>query len=139
MANLVYSEHPEALKIVSGLRDMYPEQFAHIDTTEIGVVMAVGAEKPKSWMFKVEGIKPHTAVYCKKRYIIYFLDVTWNILNENQKIAMLFKALTQIPDEFDGKVSPDDLKDCKKLVKAFGTDYMQSPGLPNLLKEKQII
>ena len=130
----------EADDMVAKLCEMYPEKFGHIDATMIGCAAISGKEKPESqrWDGKISGIKPPASLWSKKVYCIHFFKTTWDQYDETHRAAMLFRLLTQVSEECDGKVLPEDLKDSYCLVKAFGCDYMKSPGLPNLVSAKQV-
>ena len=138
----VYELMPEADQMVAALVEKYPEKFGHIaDPSIIGCVGITGKAKPESqsWDGKICGVKQPEGLWSKKNYCIKFFKETWEKYNECQRAAMLFRLLTRVAEDCDGKILPEDLKECYCLVKAFGLNYMDSPGLPDLLKSKQII
>lgn len=130
----------EAEQMIVALCQMHPEKFGKIDPDLIGCAAITGKDKPATqvWDAKIGGIREPEALWSKKKYCIQFFRSTWDSYDEIRRAAMLFRMLERIPDECNGKVSPETLKDSYCLVKAFGTDYMKSATLPNLLKEKQI-
>ena len=130
----------DADDLVAALISAYPEDLGHISDPEIiGCAAITGKNKPnEKWDAKIEGIKEPAALWSKKVYCISFYKSTWDGYAQNQREAMLFKLLERIPDDCNGKVLPEDLKDSYRLVKKFGTDYMVNPKLPSLIKEKQV-
>ena len=130
----------DAEEMVAQLCDKYPEKFGHIDQSSIGCAAITGKDKPPTqiWDAKIGGIREPEALWSKKKYCIQFYKSTWELYDKRLRAAMLFKLLVRIPDDCDGKVLPEDLKDCYCLVKAFGPDYMKSPNMPDLLDQKQI-
>ena len=129
----------EADDMVAKLVQKYPEKFGHIDPEVIGCAAIGGKTKPEgqTWDAKLGGIREPEALWSKKTYCSQFYKSTWDTYDARQRAAMLFKLLVRIPDESNGKVLPEDLKDCYCLVKAFGPDYMKNPSLPDLLDQKQ--
>lgn len=129
----------EAEDMVKSLVETYPEKFGHIDANVIGCAAITGKEKPESqnWDAKIGGIRAPEALWSKKSYCIQFYKSTWEKYDGPHRQHMLFKLLERIPDDCDGKVLPEDLKDSYCLVKQYGPDYMKKLELPDLLRQKQ--
>lgn len=128
----------EAENMVLALVQAFPTRFGHIDPEIIGCAAITGKDKPDSqqWDAKIGGIREPEALWSKKTYCIQFYKSTWDNYDEEHRQHMLFKLLERIPEGCDGKVLPEDLKDCYALVKKYGPDYMKMTQLPNLLKDK---
>lgn len=128
----------DADDMVAKIVERNPEKFGHVDATQIGIAMIAGKDPPDSqdWDAKISGIVQPESLFSKKTYVIWFFKSTWEKYDKRQRSAMLFRQLVRIPDEFDGKLLKEDLKDCRALVKAFGLDYMSSPNLPDLTENK---
>ena len=131
----------EADDLVKQIVAAKPEHFNKIDPDQIGCVMIVNKEPPKGqdWDAKISGITAPDLLFAKKTYVVQFYKSTWDKYDRRQRIAMLIRLLFRIPEEFDGSILKEDLKDSRKLVKAFGVDYMTNPKLPDLLEDKLAI
>jgi hypothetical protein len=129
----------EADEMVKKIIQTYPERFSHIDPDQLGCAMIEGKDPPDSqdWDCKINGITAPEQLFSKKTYVLHFFRSTWEKYDKRQRAAMLFRQIVRIPEEFDGKLAKEDLKDCRCLVKAFGLGYMNSPKLPDLLDAKQ--
>lgn len=130
----------DAEQMIVKICDLYPDKFGHIDPNVIGVAAITNKNRPDSQAFdsSMVGIKPPITLYTQKRYIIYFFKNIWDGYTPAQKGFMLIAKLSRIDEELTGKVLPEDLKDVKCLVKAFGVDYLNNPHLPDPLDMKQI-
>lgn len=130
----------EAEDIARRLIDKYPEKLGHIGVDEIGVAAIVNKPRPDTadWFAKTKGIKHPEALYCPKKYIIFFHMDTWDQFDPVTKQYMILAELMRIPDPPDGSVLKKDIQDVKALVKTFGVDYLENANKPNLLEEKQV-
>ncbi len=138
-AEPVWELHREAEDMVKALISMYPEDLGHITDHEIiGCAAIAGKDKPEGqqWDAQIEGIKEPPALWSKKVYCIKFYKSTWDQYSAPQRQWMLFKQVSRIPEECNGKVLPFDLQDSYKIVKEFGPDYMKDPNLPDILTAK---
>lgn len=129
----------EAEDMVRALCQTYPEKFGHIDPDIIGCAAITGKDRPEGqqWDAKIGGIREPEALWSKKSYCIQFYKTTWEKYDDEHRQHMLAKLLERIPDDCDGKVLPEDLKDSYCFVKHYGPGYMDKPQLPNLIKQKQ--
>ena len=134
----VWELNGEAEAMVVRIVERNPEKFGHVDATQIGIAMIVGKEPPDSqdWDAKISGIVEPERLFSKKAYVIWFFKSTWEKYDKRQRSAMLFRQLSRISEEFDGKLLKVDLTDCRVLVKAYGLDYMTNPKLPDLTENK---
>jgi predicted metallopeptidase len=130
----------EAEEIVSRLCELYPDKLGHINPEAIGCAQVINKEKPDSsaTLAKIVGIKAPVSLYCTKQYVIAFFKNTWDELNKPQKSVLIMSMLLRIPDDSDGGILAEDLKDLKVLVRAFGVDYLDSPRLPDLTADKYV-
>lgn len=128
----------EAEKMVKDLCNLYPDKLGHIDSNRIGCAAIANKEQPATQEYdaKLVGVGEPTSLFCSKQYIISFYKQTWDAYSQAQKSMMVMKQLLRIPEEVDGAVLKEDLKDVRCLVKAFGMDYMDSPTLPDLTAGK---
>jgi len=128
----------EAEAIVTRLCELYPEKLGHVSADTIGCAQITNKDKPdsQSYIAKIVGVKMPISLYCQKIYVIMFHKNVWDVQTKAQKSAIIMGRLLRIPDEPDGAVTPEDLKDSRSLVKAFGVDYLDNPKLPDLAAEK---
>ena len=132
---------PEADELIAKLVAKYPEKFGHVNPSHVGCCMISGKEPPEShdWDCKIAGITEPQLLFSNKTYVLWFFKSTWEAYNKRQRAAMLFRQMVRIAEEFDGKLLKEDLHDCRCLVKAFGVNYIESPNLPDLAEEKQVL
>lgn len=135
----VWEFSSEADALVKQICETYPEKFGHLDLNLIGCCAIANKEPPESqdWDCKISGVTEPELLFSKKTYVLHFFKCTWEKYEPKQRVLMLFRQLVRIPDEFDGSLLKEDLKDCRCLVKAFGLGYMDNPNVPNLLDVKQ--
>lgn len=135
----VISKDAEAL--VKKLCELYPEKFGHIEPSTIGCAAVINKDKGETQDdSKIRGLREPESIFSAKIYIISFFMNCWEDYTPAQRAAMIMKNLLRIPDLEDGpdgSVAKLDLQDSKCLVKAFGVDYMDSTGLPDLSQAKQ--
>lgn len=130
----------EAETLVRTLCDLYPEKLGHIDSNKIGCAAIANKEQPetKTGDATLVGVSEPTSLYCTKSYIIWFYMNIWEEYTPAQRSFMLMKQLLRIPEDYDGSILKEDLKDVKCLVKTWGVDYMDNPGIPDLSTAKQV-
>lgn len=128
----------EAEKMIETLCDLYPEKLGHISQKGIGCAAVINKDQPATQEYdaKLIGVGEPINLFCDKQYIISFYKKTWDSYSQAQRSVMIMKQLLRIPEETDGSVLKEDLKDVKCLVKAFGIDYMDSLTLPDLTASK---
>lgn len=130
----------EAEQLVERLCELYPEKLGHIDPGTIGCAAIVNKDRPDSadWDHKLKGIKEPESLYSSKQYVIWFHKNTWDAYDKKQRAMMIMRALLRVPEEPDGSVVSEDLKDIKCLVRTFGVDYMNNPNIPDISDLKQV-
>jgi hypothetical protein len=130
----------EAETLVERLCELYPEKLGHIDPGTIGCAMITNKDRPDSadWDFKLIGVRDPVSLYSSKQYVIWFHKNVWDVYEKKQKAMMIMRALLKIPEDLDGSVVAEDLKDIKCLVRTWGVDYMTNPNLPDLSDVKQV-
>lgn len=128
----------EAEGIVERLCELYPEKVGHVSPDFIGCAQIVNKDQPENqeWNAKLVGVREPVTLYCPKRYIIEFYRNKWEMLNKAQKAVLIMSKLLRIPEDPDGSMLAEDLKDVKCLVKTFGVDYLESPTLPDMSAER---
>lgn len=128
----------ESEKIVERLCELYPEKVGHVSPDTIGACAITNKDQPENqdWIAKLIGIKEPVTLYCTKRYIIVFFKNKWDTLNKAQKSVLIMGKLLRIPEDPDGSLLGEDLKDVKCLVKTFGVDYLESPTLPDMTDDR---
>lgn len=131
----------EAEQLVARFCELYPEKFGHIQPDTIGCAMITNKDRPDSadYDFKIKGVREPEALYSSKQYVVWFYKNIWDSYNKKQKAFVLFRALMSIPEDPDGSVVKEDLKDWRCLIKIFGIDYMDNPNVPDLSETKQTI
>lgn len=124
----------DAEQLVSKLKEKYPTKFGHITVDQVGCAMITNKDKPDSqeWIAKITGVVDPVTIYCSKKYIIQFYRSSWDALTPAQKSAVIFQQMCKIPDDPDGKLNTEDLKDIKCMVKSLGVDYINRLDLPDL-------
>jgi hypothetical protein len=130
----------DGMAMVTRLCDMYPDQFGHIEPKLIMVAAIVNKPQPQgqSYDSAIVGIKPPVTLCTDKRYIIHFYKNVWDGYTDGQRALLIASKLLRVDDECSGGVLPEDLKDVRRLVKAFGPDYHNDPAVPDILAVKQI-
>jgi hypothetical protein len=136
----IWEINKDAQDIVVKLVDMYPEKLGHVQPESIGCAMITNKDQPKGadWDCKLIGVTEPQSLFSSKQYILYWYKNTWEKYNKAQRVMMLMAKLLRIPQDPDGSVIKEDLKDIKCLVRKFGVDYMDSDTLPDLSEEKQL-
>lgn len=131
----------EAEDIVARLAELYPEKFGHIDPSIIGCAMITNKDRPDSadWDFKIKGVKEPESLYSTKQYVIWFHQNIWDAFSRKQRVLTMIKALKSIPEEPDGSLLKEDLKDWRDLVSRYGVDYMNDPNIPDFTESKQVL
>jgi predicted metallopeptidase len=129
----------EAEDIVARLCELYPDKLGHVNHEVVGCAQMINKEKPDSApLAKIMGVKSPLSLYSTKQYVVAFHKNTWDSLTHPQKSVLVMSMLLRIPDDSDGGLLAEDLKDLKVLVRAFGVDYIDSPKLPDLTADKYI-
>jgi len=132
-----WSLNDEADKMVTQLVQRNPDLFSHIETARLGCAMVVGKEPAdnQDWDAKISGIQEPEVMFSSKTYVLWFFESTWKKYTKAQRSAMLFRQLTRITPDFDGKLLKEE-HTCRLLAKAFGLDYIERQDLPDLTEQK---
>lgn len=128
----------EAQDMIVKLCDTYPDRIGHVDPNQIGCAAITNKPKPDSQDFdsKIQGIKKPEALFATKAYVICFYKNVWDSYTQAQRSVMLMRNLLRIPEEMDGSLLKEDLKDQKCLVVKWGVDYVNNPALPDLTEKR---
>jgi hypothetical protein len=126
-------------EVIEGSREMLEklislndDRFGHIDPKIIGVVAIVNKEP--SFPYKIIKINNPVAMFCHLRYIFVFFESVWESMNEDQRgLIMLDMLFSLDPDEDEPKLIAPDVKDHSAMLRTFGVDYLDNPGIRDVL------
>jgi hypothetical protein len=120
-----------ALKLV----DKYPEFFNGINANEIKCV-GITNKDPKDGkdVFDIMPVPMPIRMDCAFSYYAICNMQDWMGMDRKHQQVEVFRVLSRISPENDGRVLPFDLKDVYTVVKNFGPDYRRV-DVPDILAE----
>ena len=134
-----WEEIPEFIDIASKLKEKYTERFDHINVDLLVAYKCTNKTKPekKSKLYDMTGEGEPEAFTNPKKYFVKMFYDTWDNLSENNRIALVFSALSRIPadDPESGKVEGYDMHDQSFMARTLGVDWQTRTDIPNLLRE----
>jgi len=124
---------------VKQLIEKYPEQLGHVDPTTIIAYKCINKTKPpgKSKSYDMSGqTEPESFTNSKKYFVKMFSD-TWDLMDEVNRLWLIFSALKRIDPEKpgSGKVGSFDLHDHAMVIRTAGADWETSSRVPHLLND----
>ncbi|MHA2279486.1 MAG: putative metallopeptidase [Promethearchaeota archaeon] len=129
-----YVEIEEFNNLAGRLVEKYPERFSQIDVDQIVAYVVVNKDRPegKTRPYDMTGTTPPESFTNSKTYFVWVFNDVWE-RTQQQKLALIFSALSRIDPANPGKVQPWDYTDQKEMVKNFGADWHERGDLPDLL------
>lgn len=131
-----WEEVPDFMNMAKQLIEKYPERFAHVDPDLVVAYICTNKTKPeaKAKLYDMSGESEPEAFTNSKRYFIKMFHDTWEALPEENRLLLVFSALSRV-DRETGKVGGYDLHDQALMARTFGVDWALRGGVPNLLRD----
>jgi len=130
----IWNESEEFINMAGKLIEKYVERFGDIDVDQIIAYTCVNKDRPdgKTKPYDMNGSTPPESFTNSKTYFIKMFNDVWERTNE-QKLALVFSALSRIDPTNPGKVKPLDYSDQEEMVNNFGANWHERGDLPDLL------
>lgn len=130
-----FVESTELYDLASQIVDKY-DFLDHINVDKIYFAFCTDDSSPRSKALIMGNISNELAqqVVHAKYQIAFYMD-KWNEWDEEMQLIMLFKALYNISEDFDGKLRKQDALDPYVILKTFGLDWTFRDDLPNILND----
>jgi len=130
-----FVESAELYDLAAKIIDKY-EFLDHINPDKIYFAFCTDDSTKKSKPLIMGNISSELAqkVASTKYQIAFYMD-KWEEWEEETQLIMLFKALYNIGEEFDGKLRKQEPMDPYVIAKTFGLDWTLRDDLPNLLDD----
>jgi len=131
-----WEEIGEYLKLASKLVEKFNDILGHVDTDQVIAYMCTNKERPKgkSKLYEMSSqTEPESFTNTKSYFVKMFKD-TWEELDDEGRLAVVFSTLLRVDPEKPGKLTPNDLQDQAIMVRTFGVDWFKKK-LPNLLTD----
>lgn len=132
----VWVEVEEFMTMAAQLIEKYPERFSEIDLDRVAAYMCVNKERPEKSTkpYDMSGATTPESLTNSKTYCIKMYQEVWDRTLE-QKLALVFSALSRIDPTNPGKVKSLDYSDQAEMVDSLGANWHERGNLPNLLKQ----
>ncbi len=129
-------EVPEFIEMANKIVEHYPQLFSEIDLSQVIAYACINKDRPEKNKkpFEISGSCPPESFTNDKTYFIKMFQQVWD-RTENQKLALVFSALSRIDPKQPGKVKPLDYADQEAMVESFGAHWHERGNLPNLLTD----
>ena len=130
-----FIESMELYDLATKIIDKY-EFLDHINPDKIYFAFCTDDSTAKSKPLIMGNISSELAqkVASTKYQIAFYMD-KWEEWDEETQLIMLFKALYNIAQDFDGKLRKQEPLDPYVILKTFGLDWNLRDDLPNLLED----
>jgi len=127
-------EIEEFATMAAKLVEKYPERFGEVDIDKIIAYACVNKDRPegKSKVYDMSGSVPPESFTNSKTYFVKIFNDVWEKTDE-QKLALVFSALSRVDPTNQGKIKPLDYADQEEMVANFGANWHERGDLPNLL------
>ncbi len=131
-----FEEAEGFIALAGKLAEKYPEHFSEIDVNQIIAYVVVNKDRPEKDRdpYKMSGVIPPQSLTNSKTYFVTIFNDVWD-RTEEQKLALVFSALSRIDPSAPGKIRPFDYSDQKTMVNTFGPDWHEKGDLPHLLTD----
>ncbi len=129
-----YEEIDEFATMAASLVEKYPERFGDIDIEQLVAYSITNKDRPegKTRPYDMSGSTPPESFTNSKSYFVKVFNDVWELTRE-QKLAMVFSALSRIDPSNPGKIKPLDYADQEEMVTNFGANWHDRGDLPDLL------
>jgi len=130
----IWTESEEFMSMAAKLVEKYPERFSEIDVDQIIAYSCMNKDRPdgKTKPFDINGTSPPESFTNSKTYFVKMYNDVWE-RSHQQKLALVFSALSRIDTSNPGKVKPLDYADQEEMVNNFGAHWHERGDLPDLL------
>jgi hypothetical protein len=130
----VWLESEDFADMAAKLVEKYPERFGEIDVDQIVGYVCMNKDRPdgKTKPYEMAGSTPPESLTNSKTYFVKMFNDVWE-RTPNQKLALVFSALSRIDATNPGKVKPLDYSDQEEMVSNFGANWHEKGDLPDLL------
>lgn len=128
-------EVEEFATMAAKLVEKYPERFGELDVDQLIAYACVNKDRPegKSRPYEMTGATPPESFTNSKTYFVKMFQNVWDQTQE-QKVALVFSALSRIDPMNPGKIKPLDYSDQEVMVENFGANWHDRGDLPDLLE-----
>jgi len=138
MANTAreWEEVEDFPKMAEKLIQRYNDILTHVEADQVIAYMCTNKEKPKgkSKLYEMTSQTEPESFTNTKTYFVKMFQSTWEELDDEGRLALVFSCLNRIDPQNPGKLLSNDLQDQRIMVETFGVDWFKRK-LPNLLTD----
>ena len=118
------------------LIEKYPNQFAHIDVEQLIAYSCVNKDRPErnKKPYDIGNTEPPESFTNSKTFFVKIFNDVWE-KTEEQKLLLVYSALSRIDDQRPGKLRALDYTDQEMMVNTFGAHWHERGNLPNILDQ----